>query len=370
MPLESIGNLGRRELLQLGATGLAGGLLTGWHPLSAADTSGNRIRMGQIGTRHAHASGQIATARDLADLYEVVGVVEPDDAQYARVAQQPAYQGVPRLTVEELLSTSGLQVVAVETDVRDLLKTARLCLEAGLHIHLDKPAGESYEELVRLHLLAREKSLTIQMGYMFRYNSAFQFLFEAARQGWLGEIFEVHGVISKTVGAAERRQLAEYPGGSMFELGCHLIDPLLHLLGRPDNVVPFNRRTLPEDSLYDNMLAVFEYPHATATIRSSLLEVEGGRRRQFVVCGTAGTITIRPLEPARLELTLNSPQGDYRAGTQQVTLPASEGRYHGAWRELAAVIQGERTFPFTSAHDLAVQQAVLTASGLRKFPAS
>ena len=43
----------------------------------------------------------------------------------------------------------------------------------------------------------------------------------------------------------------------------------------------FNRQTFPEqDSLLDNCLAVLEYPQATATVRSALVEYDGGRRRQ------------------------------------------------------------------------------------------
>ncbi|MBL4886685.1 MAG: Gfo/Idh/MocA family oxidoreductase [Planctomycetaceae bacterium] len=327
----------------------------------------SRIKVGQIGTKHAHAGGQMQTLRKLSDLYEVVGVVEHDDAQYKQIAESPVCRGVPRLSEQELLETPGLKVVAVETEVRDLLSTSQKCIDAGLHIHLDKPAGESFPQLEILHQTAKDKSLTIQMGYMFRYNPAFQFLFQAVQNGWLGEVFEVHGVMSKKVGEATRRQLAGYPGGAMFELGCHLIDPLLHILGIPENVTSYNRQTIKNDPLFDNMLAVFEYPRATATIRSSVVEVNGGRRRQFIVCGTQGTIEILPLEPGKLILTLEEPQGKYRKGTQEIALPASPGRYHGCWTEFASIIRGKSKLPFSHKHDLAVQKSVLTASGIRTW---
>ena len=94
---------------------------------------------------------------------------------------------------------------------------------------------------------------------------------KAVRSGWLGHVFEVHTVMSKKVDERTRRALAKYPGGSMFELGCHVIDAVVTLLGEPDRVTPFNRQTHPErDDLLDNCLAVFEYPRATATVRSAL----------------------------------------------------------------------------------------------------
>ena len=320
------------------------------------------IKVGQIGTKHAHADGQTRTLLKYPQHFEVVGVVEPDPEQRERKRSEKPYRGLKWLTEEELLATPGLEAVAVETEVRDLLPTAQRCLDSGLHIHLDKPAGESFPALEKLHATAAAKGRTIQMGYMYRYNPAFRFLFQAVRDGWLGEVFEIHAVMSKTIGTESRRELAEYPGGSMFELGCHVIDPLLHIMGPPDRVTGFPRHTRPQqDNLADNGLAVLEYPRATATVRSAVIEVDGGQRRQFVVCGDQGTIVIRPLEPPRLELTLREPRGGFKKGTRVVELPESPGRYDGTWLDFASVIRGEKTHAFSHEHDLAVQRTLLTA---------
>ena len=324
-----------------------------------------QIKCGQIGTRHAHASGKMATMRKFSKDYQIVGVVEPDADRRKSLEKSATYRGVTWMSEDELLNSPGLQMVAVETEVRKLLPTAMRCIDAGLHIHLDKPAGESLPKFQKLLSTATSKQRVVQMGYMFRYNPAFQFLFQAVRRGWLGDVFETHAVISKTVGASTRRQLAAYPGGSMFELGCHLIDAVVATLGKPDQVTPYIRRTRPdEDSLADNQLAVFEYPRATATVRSALVEVDGGRRRQMVVCGDQGTIAIRPLEPPQLSLTLAKPQGKFAAGTQTVSLRKPAGRYDGDFVDLAQIIRGQKSPDYSVQHDLAVQEAVLRASGL------
>jgi predicted dehydrogenase len=311
----------------------------------------------------------MATMRKLNDQYEVVGIVEADERLRQRARNHPAYRVVTWMSEEELLNANGLQAVAVETAVRDLVPTAARCAAAGVHIHLDKPAGESLSAFRSLLNEAARRGLTIQMGYMFRYNPAFRFLFQAVRDGWLGVLFEAHGVISKTVGAEARRRLAEYAGGTMFELGCHLIDALFAVLGKPDRITPYARRTRPEqDQLIDNQLAVFEYPKATATIRSSLIEVEGQRRRQLTVCGDEGTIAIQPLEPPRLTLTLAANRGSFRKGSQEVPLPTLGGRYDGDFLDLAKIIRGEKETDYPPAHDLAVHEAVLQASGASGLP--
>ena len=331
---------------------------------SAAETKGP-IKVGQIGTAHAHASGKISTLRKLSADYEVLGVVEPDPELRRKWQDTSAYRGLKWMTEDELLSTKGLQAVAVETAVVDLVPTAARCISAGMHIHLDKPAGESLSAFKRVMDEASRRGLTVQMGYMFRNNGAFQFAFRAVREGWLGQVFEVHAVMSKMVSAEVRLPLAQYRGGTMFELGCHLIDAVVAILGKPERVSPFARSTLPEqDNLMDNMLAVFEYPKTTCTVRSSVIEVDGGGRRQLVVCGNRGTVEIRPLEPPRLLLTLDKARGEFKRGSQEVELPQMPGRYDDQLAELARVIRGEEESKYPAEHDLAVHEAILRASDL------
>lgn len=330
--------------------------------IATARPTKERIKVGQIGVGHAHATklGVYRTSPD----YEVVGVVEPDDGLWTAAANLSAYKGLNRLTREALLKTPGLQAVLVETRVRDLLDNAEACVDAGLHVHIDKPAGESLPQFRRILKTAEAKKLVVQMGYMYRYNPAVVLLREFLKNGWLGEVFEVHAVMSKTIGAAERKKLAEYRGGLMFELGCHVLDLVVGVLGTPKEVASFNRHSSPlDDGLPDNMLAVLSYPKATATVKSTALEVDGGDRRHLVVCGTEGTFQIQPLDNPSAKITLAKPRGEYRKGTQEVKFPKYV-RYVDDAADMAKVIRGEAAFGFPPRHDLAVQETLLRACGL------
>jgi predicted dehydrogenase len=322
-----------------------------------------RIKIGQIGVKHAHAS-KLAVYRQSPD-YEVVGLVEPDAAARDAAQQQPAFRDLKWMTREELLNQPGLQAVLVETEVRDLLDTAETCLAAGKHIHLDKPAGESLPHFRRILDAARRQKLVVQMGYMFRYNPGVVLLQELLDRGWLGEIFEVDAVMSKVVNPNSRRELAEYPGGIMFELGGHVMDLVIGVLGQPERVTGYNRRTsaAKDDGLLDNMLAVLEYPVAVATVRSAAVEVEGFARRQLTVCGTEGTLHIQPLDNPSAKLALSKPRGEYRAGYQDIALPKYV-RYVDDAADMARAIRGEAEFRYSYDQDLAVQTALLTASGM------
>jgi predicted dehydrogenase len=335
-----------------------------------AAKAANKIKVGQIGTAHPHAEGKIKTLRKLSDWYEVVGIVEPDAERRADAQKDSSYEGLKWMTEEQLLNTPGLQAVAVEDTHHSLAGRAMNCVEAGMHVHLDKPPGESMSALKKVLGEAARRKLTVQPGYMYRYNPAFMLCFKAVREGWLGDVFEVHGVMSKQVSRSKRKKWLEYTGGTMFNLGSHLIDALVAVLGKPDKVTSYMRHIRDEwDNLKDNQLAVFEYPNATATIRSSVVEVDGGKRRQFVVCGDKGTVDIRPLEPPKLKLALDGARGKYVKGYQHVELPAIPGRYDDQLIDFARVIRGEKQLEWSAEHDLAVHETLLLASGLDLEPA-
>lgn len=320
-----------------------------------------KIKIGQMGVGHAHAS-KLEVYRRLAD-YEVVGIAEPDAALRKQAEEHAAFKGLPLLSEDQLLATPGLAAVLVETRVRDLLDTAEKCIATGKHIHLDKPAGTSLPQYRRLLEAAAKQKLLVQMGYMFRYNPAVILLRQFLKEGWLGDVFEVHTVISKVVPPAQRQELAEFSGGMMFELGCHVIDLVVSILGKPQRVLPFPRSSGPKDGLADNMLAVFEYGRATASVRSSALEVDGGSRRHLTVCGTQGTFHIQPLDSPSVRLTLDRDRGEYKKGTHEIAMPKFT-RYVADAADMARIIRGEKEADFSYEHDLAVQETVLAASGM------
>jgi len=348
----------RRDFLAAGVTSA----MLGGAKLVAQDTAKPRIKIGQIGVGHAHAS-KLAVYRKSAD-YEVVGIVEPNDALRKSVEGHNPFRDLPWMTAEQLLNVPGLQAVLVETEVRDLLDTAERCVAAGKNIHLDKPAGQSLPQFRRILDRAKAQNLLVQMGYMYRYNPGIVLLRQFLKEGWLGDVFEVHTVMSKVVDRGNRRSHGEYPGGMMFELGCHILDLVVGVLGKPEQVTSFRQHVSPmADKLVDNMLAVLTYPKAIATVKSSAMEVDGGSRRHFVVCGTGGTFHIQPLDNPSARITLSQPRGDYQRGGQDVTFPKYV-RYVDDAADMARIIRGEKATDFSYEHDLTVQTALLQACGL------
>lgn len=327
-------------------------LACGSTAFAASPTS--RLRIGQIGSEHAHAGGKMTAMRSLTDLWEVVGV-----------AAEKGYDGVPLLTEEQLLNTPDLKVVAVETRMEDSCATALRCIQAGKHVHLDKPGALKHDEFKAMRLDAEKRGLTVQMGYMLRYNPAFELLSKAVREGWLGEITEIDAAMGKLADKNQRGVIGKLEGGGMFELACHVMDAVVTILGKPQSVTGFSTPT-QDDGVKDNQMAVLQYAKATAVIRCNHADPFGGPRRRFNVTGTEGTFEIVPLESGKVNLSITKARGTYKKGTQSFQLDVPKDRYAAEFVDLAKVVRGEKQLAWDAAHDIAVHETVLRAAGVWK----
>lgn len=339
----------------------------------------NRIRIAQIGVCHEHAEGKMRTLRALPEIFEIVGVVDDRAANdgSARMAGDDlsAYDGLRWLTEADLFALADLDAVLVETPNADLVPTALRCLERGLPMHLDKPAGWDLAAFDRLLAGCDARGLPFQMGFMFRANPAFRFCLQAIREGWIGDVFSIQADMSHDYGGeAYQRYLGAMPGGIMFNLGCHLIDFVIEALGRPQHVLPLLKST-PDvsDGVRNNCLAVLGYPRAVATVQACSRKAGGLDGRRLTVCGSKGTIELSPLErfdggSSTLQLTLRESRGGHQAGSQVIDLGVRRDRYREQLLEFADMVRTRSRGRHGSTHDRLVHQVTLAASGCIPWP--
>jgi predicted dehydrogenase len=347
--------MNRRHLLRaaLPASMMAARPLPG---IAAASTEPRRIPIGLLGASHSHAPGKLKVLR-ASDDFEVVGVSEDDTTARREVARL----GVDLVAPEELFERS--RVIAVEGPVRDHARHALAALRAGKHVHVEKPPATNLRDMQELTALAGAKGLLLQSGYMWRHHPGIAAIIEAAHRGWLGPVVMVRASIVNNLGAEERRAWGEFPGGAMFELGAHLVDAVVRLLGKPSKVTPFLRHHGRfEDRLNDNNVAVLEYEGAVAIITNTAMQGAATPARAFEVIGTDGSAVLQPIEPPELKLDLTRAAGPYKHGLQSI--PLTYRRYEADFVELAAAVREERKLGVTLEQELLVQQVLLEASGM------
>jgi predicted dehydrogenase len=324
-------------------------------PAAAAQTGSRRpVNIGFLGISHSHGKAKLDLVRGSPE-WNLVGVTEADTRLTA---------GLPLLSRRDLLAHAGIEVIAVESAVRDHGPDGLAVADAGKHLHLEKAPARDMPTFRRIATIAREKKLLLQVGYMWRYHSGINKLLEAARSGWLGDIYFIRGAIGNLLEGERRPEWAEFPGGNMFELGGHIIDPIARLMGRPVKVTPFLRTEGKfRDNLRDNTAAVLEWKSAMAIVHGANLQPNSGRYRALEIHGTNGTAVLNPIEPPALTIQLQNPAGPYQRGLTKVEL-APYTRYVEDFAELAAALRGGAPLRTTYDEDLLVHETLLRASGM------
>ncbi len=325
-----------------------------------------RIKLGQIGIGHNHAEGKMLAAQKFPELFEVIGYAEPDEEWVKKRGMLACYKNLPRLTVDEVIEKSD--VILVECDVWNLTKTAKACVDAGKHVHIDKPASGTVAEFEELLNTAKNKGLTVQMGYMYRYNYAVQKCMAMIKSGELGEIYQIDAEMSTYHSAQYREWLKNFSGGSMYIFGSHLADLIVSILGEPESVYPFIKQTGFENVYSDdNNFAVLEYKKAIAKITTLSVEVNGWGMRRFAVFGSRGTVEIKPIEldvkmtKATSDVAENA-YADMHEDVEVKDVPTLS-RYDEMMRDLYLAVIGEKENPYSYEHELAVQRTICRITG-------
>ncbi len=328
------------------------------------------IKVGQIGIGHNHGEAKMLAVRKFPELFEVVGFAEENEEWIKKRGSLKGYEGLKRYSVDDLIEKCD--AILIETDVWDLTKVAQKCVDAGKHIHLDKPGSGTLAEYKHMLDTAKAKNLVVQLGYMYRYNYAIRKCFELINDGMLGEIYSINAEMSTYHKPDYKKWLTNFGGGIMYILGSHLVDLIVYILGKPQNVISFMKHTnLDGVDFPDNNLAVLEYEKALARIFVSSVEVNGWGRRQFMVSGSKGTIDIKPIENDVCVTYSDLSIADNCYADKKVILPIADipkdCRYDDMMQDFHDYIVANKTNPFTYEHEYAVQEVLSEIIGGVKF---
>ena len=328
------------------------------------------IKIGQIGIGHNHGEAKMLAVRKFPELFEIVGFAEENERWIEKRGDLKGYKGLKRYSVDELIDKCD--ALLIETDVWDLTEIAQKCIDAGKHIHMDKPGSGTLEEYKHMLDTAKAKNLIVQLAYMYRYNPAVQKTFELIKLGKLGEIYSINAEMSTFHPENYKKWLTNFGGGIMYILGCHLIDLIVYIMGKPDKITTFLKHTnLDGIDFADNNLAVFEYEKALARVFVSSVEVNGFGRRQFMVSGSKGTVNIYPIERPITMTYSDTEIADATYDDRKICIPFEDntgnGRYDEMMKDFYAYIMGEKENPFTYEHEYAVQKVLDEVVGGVKY---
>lgn len=209
-------------------------------------------------------------------------------------------------SVDELLADPGIQLVVIATPSYSHFQLAQQCLREQRSVVIDKPFTLKSEEAAELIRLARERKLLLTAYQNRRWDGDFRTVRHVIASGDLGRLVRFESHFDRFRPEPRRdvwRESGGPGGGTLFDLGPHVIDQTLTLFGTPARIsasVRVEREHAVVDDAWDIFLE-FEQPHAlTAVLRATLTACAPGPR--YAAHGTKGSFTKWGLDPQEDQL--------------------------------------------------------------------
>lgn len=196
----------------------------------------SKVKIGVIGTGigHCHLEGY-AKCPDA----EVVAICDIDEARGRKTAEE---MGIPHTFTDykQMLSMDGLDAVSVCTPNSFHAPIAIAAFESGKHVLCEKPLAINAIDGAKMVEAGKKSGKVFMMAFNNRFRGDTQLLKKYIEQGELGDIYYAKtGWIRRKClhwlsGWFSTKSLAG--GGPLIDLGVHVLDLTLWLMGNPKPV--------------------------------------------------------------------------------------------------------------------------------------
>jgi predicted dehydrogenase len=137
--------------------------------------------------------------------------------------------------LDDILNDPTIQAVAITVPNQFHAELVKAAADAGKHIFIEKPLASEPEVCRELGQYCLEKEVILQVGHQMHREPIFCEIKRILESGILGT-----PLYAQAVYALDRRNRDDWrqnaeacPGGSMEQLGVHIIDVLINLFGAP-----------------------------------------------------------------------------------------------------------------------------------------
>jgi predicted dehydrogenase len=174
------------------------------------------VGVGHLGSQHARIYSELAKRSN--GQYSFVGVCDTDSIRVRALTEKVgggAFESAAELA-------DFVDAVSVATPTETHYKVARVFLDRGKHVLVEKPITDSLRQAEELVALARENKCVLQVGHVERFNPVMRYLNDILREA---RFIEVH-------------RLSPFPGrstdiGVVLDLMIHDLDVVLSLVKAP-----------------------------------------------------------------------------------------------------------------------------------------
>lgn len=136
------------------------------------------VGVGVMGRHHANIYSALPHTN-------LVALVEPDD--FKRFEAQTAFDTNGYATLAELIQHQKLDAVSIAAPTSLHYQLTQCCLEAGIHVLVEKPVVDNVKQAHELMELSRKLGLILQVGHITRFYQAVHLLKQQVKQPYLIE---------------------------------------------------------------------------------------------------------------------------------------------------------------------------------------
>ena len=247
-----------------------------------------KVRWGILGVARI-ATQKVIPAMQRGELSEVVGIASRDRTKAEQAAGalgiQKAYG-----SYAEMLADAEIEAVYNPLPNHLHVPVSIQAAEAGKHVLCEKPIGMGVAEMLELIAVRDRTGVIIEEAFMISTHPQWVRVIDLVRSGRIGQLrYAVGSFGYRNLDAQSIRNIAEYGGGALMDIGCYPINTSRMVFGqepvRVAGTVVRDRR-FGTDVLTS---AVLEYPAGHCVFSCSTQSV-ANQSMQFM--GTTGRIEI------------------------------------------------------------------------------
>ncbi|MED4226933.1 Gfo/Idh/MocA family oxidoreductase [Neobacillus cucumis] len=234
---------------------------------------------------------------------------------------------------DRIFMDKEIQLVVICTPLEFHYGYAKLALENGKHVLVEKPFTQTSDQARELFAYAREKNLFIQCYQNRRFDSDFLTVQRVINSGILGDILEVemhYDYFRPEIPMSRKFSNGEF--SYLYGHGCHTIDQALSFFGNPNRITYDVRQLLGKGHMNDYFDLDLFYDSKKVSIKSSYFRLK--ERPSFVVYGKKGVFVkqTKDRQEEHLKLFYMPSNKDFGIDLPEhygiLTFVDDEGKYH------------------------------------------
>ena len=198
-----------------------------------------KLRIGIIGSGGIAQGCHMRGYASMPDLCEMVAVcdVNPETAQ----AAAEKYSVAKTYTdYRQMLANEGLDAVSVATPNAFHMQPTIDSLHAGVHVLCEKPLAMNAAEARKMCSAARDTGKILQVALQQRFTGSARFMKQFIDAGSMGDIYYARAQALRRRGVPHWGVFIDKEkqgGGPLIDIGVHILDMTLFLMGYPKPVV-------------------------------------------------------------------------------------------------------------------------------------